>query len=223
MGVLRPTDRSRWRRVLRLRTGPPGARAVAAVACVLALLLAPAAGAQEQQEERRPPPPQDQVGGFQISVFGGSQFVGGSSGQVGAVLGYFFKPTSRFGIELEAGNTFGPGGNILHGSANLVLQAGARTSRIVPYATAGVGVFHASVDLPGNIQDKLDEFGLALPGDEETAPAVNFGGGVRYYLSEGISLRGDFREYRAVLDVEGNVVDRLFSLRRVAGMISFEF
>lgn len=202
--------------------------AILLLAPVTALATGPGAdpGGQQEEEGRQPPPPEDEIGGLQLALLGGSQFRATSSGQVGAAVAYFFKPNATFGFELEGGATFGPGGDVLHGMANVILQAGARTSRIVPYVTGGVGVFRAEVSLPSNIQGRLDEFGLQVPRNDETAPFLNFGGGARYYLKEGISLRGDYREFRALLDLqEGNpsLSDRLFALRRIAAMISFEF
>lgn len=178
--------------------------------------------APQEEPEQRPPPPSEPVGGFVVSGFGGSQFAASSSLHVGGALAYFFEPKAQVGFEFEAGLTFGPGGRVFHTHANLVLQAGARTSRIVPYITAGGGYVRADLDLPETIQTELGRLGVEIPRGSESAPAANLGGGVRYYLKEGASLRADYREFWVFRSGSGSFFERIFSLRRFAAMLSFD-
>lgn len=191
------------------------------------LLLAPPAGAvddgarpqQQTQQKRRPaPPPRDEVGGYNISFFGGTQLTGSSSGQVGGSLSYFFKPHGRVGIESEFGITFGTDGRVYHGTGNLVLQAGSRTSRFAPYVTAGVVVARATLSLPTELTDKLGELGISLPTDSETDFGFNYGLGIRYYLKDKTSIRGDYRIFKLSGSGGGT-----FALKRIAVMLSFDF
>ena len=52
---------------------------------------------------------------------------------------------------------------------------------------------------------------------------LDFGLGIRYFLSETVSARFDWREFRALRDSDESFFDRLFSMRRFAGMVMFEF
>lgn len=179
-------------------------------------------GEQESEEQELPPYP-DAVGGFQVSMFGGSVFSGSNALQVGGTLTYFFKPAAWIGFEVEGATTMGPGGRVTHASANLVLQTGARTSNIVPYLTVGGGFVRARLDLPEPTQRELDRLGIVVEPDSESAPSLNYGGGVRYYLREKIAVRGDFRSTLVLRDTDESFFDRLFTVNRLAGMLSIEF
>lgn len=177
---------------------------------------------QESEEQELPPYP-DAVGGFQASMFGGNIFSGSNALQVGGTLTYFFEPAAWIGFEIEGATTMGPGGRVSHAHTNLVLQTGARTSKIVPYITAGGGFVRASLDLPEVTQQELDRLGVIVDPDTESGPAFNYGGGVRYYLREKIAVRGDFRSIIVLRDTDESFFDRLFAMNRVAGMLSIEF
>jgi len=184
---------------------------------------APHDQAEQQSEDQELPPYPDAVGGFQVSIFGGNVFSGSNALQVGGTLSYFFKPTAWIGFEVEGATTLAPGGRVTHASANLVLQTGARTSRIVPYLTAGGGFVQASLDLPEATQRELDRLGVIVDPDTESGPSLNYGGGVRYYLREKIAVRGDFRSTLVLRDTDESFFDRLFTINRIAGMLNIEF
>lgn len=189
-----------------LAGGAPGARQQAA-----------------QEQEPGPPPFPDRIGGFVVSIFGANIFSGSNALQVGGALAYFFEPRAQIGFEVEGGTTFGPGGQVTFASGSFIVQAGARTSKIVPYIDVGGGYVHAEVDLPEANRQELERLGIVIEPTTESGPSFHYGGGVRFYLREGIALRADFRDTRVVRDGDGSFFDRLFSMRRIAGMLSFDF
>lgn len=205
-------------------------KSCAAVIVALALLLiAPAAaiaatdGSQEQQQDIQPPPPPDQVGGANVSVLVGSMFGPSTAAQVGGAIGYFFKPNASIGFEVEGDLTFGLDGKVAQIFGSLVLQTGARTSRIVPYGTIGAGVMYAKFDPRQAIKDELDALGIVIEEDTEVAPGLALGIGVRYFMSEKVSMRGDFRNYWMWRSIQGGFNEHLYTMRRVAGGIVWEF
>jgi len=202
----------------------------AAIIIALALLMLAPAGAiaandgqQEQQQDVQPPPPPDQVGGANVAVLVGSMFGASTAAQVGGSLGYFFKPSAVIGFEVEGNLTFGLDGKVAQVFGSLVLQTGARTSKIVPYGTIGAGVMYAKFDPRQPIKDELDALGIVIEDDTELAPGLALGIGVRYFLSEGMSMRGDFRNYWMWRSIQGGFNEHLYTLRRVAGGIVWEF
>lgn len=205
-------------------------KSCAAVIVALALLLlAPAAaiaatdGSQEQQQDIQPPPPPDQVGGANVSVLVGSMFGASTAAQVGGAIGYFLKPGATIGFELEGNLTFGLDGKVAQLFGSLVLQTGARTSKIVPYGTIGAGVMYAKFDPRQAIKDELDALGIVIEEDTEVAPGLALGIGVRYFMSEKVSMRGDFRNYWMWRSIQGDFSEHLYTMRRVAGGIVWEF
>ena len=205
-------------------------KSCAAVIVALALLLlAPAAaiaateGSQEQQQDIQPPPPPDQVGGANVSVLVGSMFGASTAAQVGGAIGYFLKPSATIGFEVEGNLTFGLDGKVAQIFGSLVLQTGARTSKIVPYGTIGAGVMYAKFDPRQAIKDELDALGIVIEEDTEVAPGLALGIGVRYFMSEKVSMRGDFRNYWMWRSIQGGFNEHLYTLRRVAGGIVWEF
>lgn len=180
----------------------------------------PASGQQIASRDERPP--MDPVGGFQVSLVGGVQLRGTASGQGGIALGYYKRSTGNVGVEIEGGFTSGPGGRIYHGLLSLVLQSGTRATRMIPYVTLGAGAFRAEEDLRDRLAEALPEFGIDPTGETETGALVAFGFGIRYYLSDSVSFRADYREFRALTTGEGSFFDRLFALRRIGGFLSFD-
>lgn len=176
---------------------------------------------QTTRVDRRPPA--DAVGGFQLSLFGGVQLRGSASGQAGVALAYFKRSTAAVGLELEAALTDGPNGQVTHGLLSVILQSGARTARMVPYLALGAGYYRAEEQLRTSIRDALPSFGIVPQENSESGVLVAFGLGVRYYLTSSFSFRADYREFRAVTSAEGNLFDKLFSLRRIGGFLSFDF
>ncbi len=180
---------------------------------------------QEQEPERRDPPPViDPASGAVFSVFGGSVFSGSSAFQTGATFAYFFGPKASIGFEVEGNLTIGPGGRVTQFMGSLVMQTGARTSKFVPYIALGGGFLRASTRFPQDKTDALAALGITLQPTTESAPFLQFGGGLRYYLKPGLAFRIDGRFAQVALDLEGvSFGDSLFAMRRVAGMISWDF
>jgi len=184
-------------------------KSCAAVIVALAfLMLSPAGvfaasdGQQEQQQDVQPPPPPDQVGGASASVVVGSMFGASTAAQVGGSFGYSFGSSASIG---------------------LVLQTGARTSKIVPYGTIGVGMMYAKFDPRQAIKEELEALGIVIEEDTELAPGIALGIGVKYYLREGMAMKGDFRNYWMWRSIQGGFNEHLYTLRRVAGGIVWEF
>jgi hypothetical protein len=129
---------------------------------------------------------------FISAGFGTSDGFGGSAG-VGAAIGYDF--TSNLGVEGEFTHLFDVAGNdanvdapVQNYSANAIYHFNMR--RATPYATFGLGVEHIgrSVKNPDI---------LALYAPPSTEIAYNFGGGVKYPLSQNFLARGDLRRIQA--------------------------
>ncbi len=175
----------------------------------------------QQTIRRDDRPPSDPVGGFQISVMGGVQMRGSASGQAGLALSYFKRSTGNVGIELEGGITRGPNGQINHGLLSFIFQSGGRASKLAPYLSVGAGIYHANEHLRDGVAAALPTFGIQPEEGLETGALVAFGLGFRFYLSEGVSFRADYREMRAITTGSGGLFDRLFSLRRIGGFLSF--
>ena len=75
-------------------------------------------------------------------------------------------------------------------------------SRVVPYLVAGFGVIHSPerlVDAEFSIaQGGTDTIQLTAPSD--TTPAVNAGGGLRFYVNQRFGLRVEAKAYKPVGD-----------------------
>lgn len=167
-------------------------------------------------------PPMDPVGGFQLSVMGGVQLRGSASGALGLALGYYKRSTGNVGLELEGALTRGPSGEVYHGLMNLILQSGSRAARMVPYLSIGGGIYHAREKIRDSVAEELPDFGIEPVEEQETGALIAAGFGIRYFLTDGISFRADYREFRALTTGEGGFFDRLFALRRIAGFLSFD-
>ena len=192
---------------------------------LIAQLEASQSPQQEQQAERRDPPPViDPASGPVFSVFGGSVFSGSSAFQTGATFAYFFGPKASIGFEAEGNLTIGPGGRVAKFMGSLVMQTEARTSKFVPYIALGGGLLRASTRFPQKKTDALTELGISLQLTTETAPFFQFGGGLRFYFRPKLAFRVDARFAQVALDVDGvSFGDSLFAMRRVAGMVSWDF
>jgi len=129
---------------------------------------------------------------FVSAAFGTSDGLGGSPG-LGVAIAYDF--TSNLGVEGEFTHLFDVAGNdqnvdspVQNYGANAVYHFGVKHA--TPYATFGLGVEHIgrSVKNP----DLLVLY--TLP---STEIAYNFGGGVKYSLSQNFLVRGDVRRFQA--------------------------
>jgi opacity protein-like surface antigen len=150
-------------------------------------------------------------------------FGASTAAQVGGTFAYFLTPNATIGFEVEGSLTFGLDGKVAQIFGSVVLQTGARTSRIVPYATIGAGVMYAKFDPRQPIQEELDALGVVIEEDTEVAPGFALGIGARYYFTESMSLKGDFRNYWMWRSIQGDFSQHLYTLRRVAGGIVWEF
>lgn len=168
-------------------------------------------------------PERDPVGGFALGVLAGVQLRGSGSGQFGLSLAWFKRSTSNVGFEFEGAITRGPDGKVYHGLLSVILQSGSRATRMVPYLAFGGGVFHAREQLRDSVREALPDFGIDPTEETETGGLIAFGFGVRYYLSEKLSFRADYREMRAITTAAGGLFDKLYSMRRIGGFLIFQF
>lgn len=185
----------------------------------------PTAPRQQEQESRQPPPVADPAGGPVFSILGGSVFSGSSAFQSGAAFAYYFGPKAAIGFEVEGNFTFGPGGRVAQGMGSLIFQTGARASKFVPYFAVGAGYLYAKSKFPAATQEVLDRFGIDPQPKTEKTPYFQFGGGVRFYIKPKMAFRADVRFAQVPLTLEGPLSfwDRLFAMRRIAGMVSWDF
>ena len=185
----------------------------------------PAAPPRQEQQSPQPPPVSDPANGVVFSVFGGSVFSGSSAFQTGAAFAYYFGPKAAIGFEVEGNLTFGPGGRVAQGMGSLIFQTGARTSKFVPYVAVGGGYLYAKSKFPAATQEVLDRFGIDPQPETEQVPFFQFGGGVRFYIKPNIAFRADVRFAQVPLTLVGDPSfwDRLFAMRRIAGMVSWDF
>ena len=129
---------------------------------------------------------------FLSTSFGTSQDLGSSLG-IGVAVGYDL--TRNLGFEGEIAHAFDVLGDddnldwsVTNYSANGVYHFDVM--RVTPYATFGIGVEHVSRDV------KIPNI-LALDPPSGTEVAYNFGGGVKYSLSERFLARVDVRRFQA--------------------------
>ena len=168
-------------------------------------------------------PERDPVGGFALGVLAGVQLRGSASGQFGLSLAWFKRSTSNVGFEFEGAFTRGLDGQVYHGLVSVILQSGSRATRMVPYLALGGGVFHAREQLRDAVRQALPNFGINFEEGTETGGLIAFGFGVRYYLNEKMSFRADYREMRAITSASGSFFDKLHSMRRIGGILMFQF
>ena len=129
---------------------------------------------------------------FLSAGFGTSQDLGGSLG-IGVGVGYDL--TRNLGFEGEISHLF----DVLGDDANLdwsVTNYSANgvyhfdVDRVTPYATLGIGLEHV-----GRSVKNPDP--LALYPASSTEVSFNFGGGVKYSLSERFLVRADLRRFQS--------------------------
>jgi opacity protein-like surface antigen len=163
--------------------------------------LAYAAAASAQSPQPAPPAQAAQsvaepntvtVTPFLSSAFGTSQDLGSSLG-IGVAVGYDL--TRNLGVEGEIGHVFDVLGDdanqdwpVTNYSANGIYHFDV--PRITPYATFGIGVEHVSRSVKNP-----DPAALYLASSTEVS--YNFGGGLKYPLSERFLLRADLRRFQS--------------------------
>jgi len=158
------------------------------VLIVLAILAAPAASSAQSVAE----PKTWTVTPFLGGSFGTSDDLGNSL-TLGAAVGYDL--TSNLGFEGEFGYVFDVVGDdtdvdwsLTNFSANAVYHFDV--PRVTPYATLGLGVERSNLTI-----DNADILALYPPDSNEIT--FNFGGGVKYPLSERFLARADVRRFQA--------------------------
>lgn len=151
-----------------------------------ALAATPSASAQSVAE-----PKTWTVTPFISSSFGTSNDLGSSLG-LGFAVGYDL--TSNLGFEGELGHVFdllGDDANadwsVTDFSGNVVYHFDVK--RVTPYATFGLGYERSSLDADPTL--------LAQFAPSSTEIAYNFGGGVKYPVSERFLARADLRRFQA--------------------------
>jgi opacity protein-like surface antigen len=129
---------------------------------------------------------------FLSSSFGTSQGVGGSVG-IGVAVGYDL--TRNLGFEGEIAHAFDVLGDddnldwpVSNYSVNGIYHFDVQ--RFTPYATFGLGVEHVSRNV------KTPDPAAVYPASS-TEVAVNFGGGVKYPLTERFLARADLRRFQS--------------------------
>jgi hypothetical protein len=129
---------------------------------------------------------------FVSGGFGTSQGLGGSVG-LGVAVGYDL--TANVGFEGEVAHLFDVLGDDANGdapienySANAVYHFDLK--QVTPYATFGLGVEHIG-------RSVKDPTLIALYTPPSTEISYNFGGGVKYPLSERFLARGDLRRFQS--------------------------
>jgi opacity protein-like surface antigen len=115
------------------------------------------------------------------------------SGGIGAAVGYDL--TSNLGVEGELGRLFDVSGDdenidwsVTSFSGNVIYHFDV--VRVTPYATVGLGFSRSSVHV-----DHPDPVALVQPSSTEVT--VNFGGGVKYPISDRLLARADLRRFQA--------------------------
>src|SRR5262245_31982720 len=161
---------------------------------VIVLALGAPASAQSPSSEARSiaEPNTVTVSPFLTGSFGMSDDLGGTIG-LGVGVGYDF--TRNIGVEGEIGHGFDVLGNdpnfdwsVTNYSANGIYHFDVR--HVTPYATFGLGIEHV-----GRTVRHPEPLILYAPSSTEIA--YNFGGGVKYPLTDKFILRADLRRFQA--------------------------
>lgn len=147
-----------------------------------------------------------------------------SSAPFGGRIAYHF--TEHHAVEFTVANPVS-----FH--ANYVYSFAPRRSKFVPYLTAGAGGSRDSIELRGATGVPGANLNEEVPDRRATAFTANFGGGVKYYLSDRLALRFDARDvvgrYRAtfanIAGAPGGVVkgQQTFNDLQFTGGIAFSF
>jgi len=129
---------------------------------------------------------------FLNATFGTSNGLGGSLG-IGAAVGYDLTPNLGFEGEFShAFDVLGDNGNadwsLTTFSGNVVYHFDVKN--VTPYATFGLGYERSSIDV--KVPDPL-----ALLPTDSTELAYNFGGGVKYPITDRLLARADLRRFQA--------------------------
>lgn len=159
-----------------------------------------------------------EVGGFVGSSYGLDEFRVMGGGNITYGINKYVLPYAEFsyfpGIPREQKGTFPTTGqqfrlqfavpiSDFHGGVHIRLPI--RESRVVPYLVAGAGLLHtykssvtARFDVP---VAGLQTQNLDIP--SATDPAVNFGGGLRFYTTQRFGMRVEGKAYKPLGDFKG--------------------
>ncbi len=138
-----------------------------------------------------------QAGTWTATPFIGVSFTSNHlDNSLGIGVGVGYDLTSNLGVEGEFGHVFDVVGNdsnvdwsMTNVSGNVLYHFDVR-GRATPYATFGLGWEHSGVDVKNP-----DPAALYLASSTEIA--YNFGGGVKYRLTDRMLARGDLRRFNA--------------------------
>ena len=168
---------------------------MAALACASPAAAQPAAPAPSTSPAGSP-------GQWTVTPFAGFGFSGdldGATGTVGVAGGYIWDDRVAFEAEwnlLPSGENAGlveVDSTVWQLTGNVLYHFNRRNSW-VPYAAAGLGFGHASVDVDVN-EDGFDDPLLEDFDTSSTEFVVNFGGGVERSISDRVAFRGDLRYF----------------------------
>lgn len=159
--------------------------------------------------------PSVRKGVMELGAFGGANFAPGQDGATfdgframgGGNVTYsvtkYILPYAEYGYFPEIQGSYRPEGatrridytnqiHDFHGGAHLRTEPIPGTG-LVPYAVIGFGMVRTSF----TGKEYYDNGSIAvLPKESAVLPAVNFGGGLRYYFNENFGIRGEMKLYR---------------------------
>ncbi len=100
----------------------------------------------------------------------------------------------------------------IHGGVHLRIPI--KESRVVPYGVLGLGVVHYYSRTENvTVSDAVGQFTVPVTSPSSNNFAVNFGGGLRFYLSEMFGIRVEAKAYKptgSVTDMFGKVEGGFF-------------
>jgi hypothetical protein len=137
-----------------------------------------------------------EVGGFVGGSYGADSWRVMGGGNVAAAVNRYLMPYGEVSYFPGIGRERSIGGVVtrfsvpltdFHGGVHLRISGGQ--SPVVPYLVAGVGGVRI-----GDYSITVDNRRVQVPG--ETKAAVNFGGGLRYYINEVFGVRAEFKVYK---------------------------
>jgi hypothetical protein len=181
------------------------ARRCSWMSALIVLVVAAAATAQTQEKVQPPPPTTMWRHGSTLNLFAGAAAAPSHRAAIGGgAVGWELKP--RFALE-GSGEWMEWGAGSHAFALAMTAQAGLAGPRpVMPFLTAGIGLYRAS----------FDRLGTAMPGFYTrrmmmnpsrggtivafTDPAVVFGGGLNAFMNRHWAIRPDVREMVVVRD-----------------------
>jgi hypothetical protein len=191
-----------------------------ALSCVfMPLCLAATLAAQDKPVVRKG---NTEAGGFVGASYGIDEFRIMGGGNVAYALTRVIMPYAEFSYFPGIGRTqtFANGTRWdysipltdFHGGVHIRIPI--RESRVIPYGVFGLGMIHSpSRTENALVTTSLGSVRLDVPVSSSTDFAVNFGGGLRYYVNERFGFRVEAKAYRPTgqfTDVFGKVEGGFF-------------